>query len=80
MDLLPLPALIPAIGSILAWVGIDLGISWLTKGDVTYVSGLDFSTFIEYYWLQLLLYFLMAVSAVLLAIPKHTNDGGGVRF
>ena len=77
-----LPAIVPAIASALAWVGIDLGISYLTSDstDVSYVSGLDFSQFLESYWLPLLLYTLMMVSAIVLAIPKHTNDGAGHRI
>ena len=77
-----LPAIVPAIASALAWVGIDLGISYLTSDstDVSYVSGLDFSQFLESYWLPLLLYTLMMVSAIILAIPKHTNDGAGHRI
>ena len=79
-----LPAIIPAIASALAWVGIDLGISYLTSDstDVSYVSGLDFSQFIEAYWLSLLLYALMMVSAIALAIPKqtHSNNGPGCRI
>ena len=77
-----LPAIVPAIASALAWVGIDLGISYLTSDstDVSYVSGLDFSQFLESYWLPLLLYTLMMVSAIALAIPKHTNDGAGHRI
>ena len=76
-----LPAVIPAIGSALAWIGIDLGISWLTKdtADVAYVSGLDFGQFIESYWLSLTLYSLMMVSAIWIAIPKQyqkqSNNG-----
>ena len=71
-----LPAIVPAIASVLAWVGIDLGISYLTSDslDVSYVSGLDFSMFLESYWLPLLLYGLMMVSAVALAIPKHSHS------
>ena len=78
-----LPALIPAIASALAWVGIDLGISYMTSDstDVSYVSGLDFSQFIELYWLSLLIYSMMMVSAVALAIPKsHSNDVPGHRL
>jgi hypothetical protein len=77
-----LPALIPAIASALAWIGIDLGISYLTSdsADVSYVSGLDFSQFIESYWLSLLLYSLMMVSAVALAIPTRSNNGPGRRI
>ena len=79
-----LPAIIPAIASALAWVGIDLGISYLTQDstDVSYVSGLDFQQFMEGYWLSLLLYSLMMVSAIALAIPKqtHSNDGAGHRI
>ena len=79
-----LPALIPAIGSALAWIGIDLGISYLTRDetDVSYVSGLDFSQFLEGYWLSLLLYSLMMASAIWLAIPKqsHSNDVPGHRL
>ena len=77
-----LPAIIPAIASALAWIGIDLGISYLTKDSdsVTYVSGLDFSQFLEAYWLPLLIYALMMVSAIALAIPKqHSNDVPGIR-
>lgn len=80
---MPLPALIPAALSVLAWIGIDLGISYLTSDstDVSYVSGLDFSMFLESYWLQLVLYGLMMVSAVALAIPKqHMNNGPGRRI
>ncbi|AMK13479.1 hypothetical protein AUP07_0423 [methanogenic archaeon mixed culture ISO4-G1] len=78
-----LPAIIPAIASALAWVGIDLGISYLTQDstDVSYVSGLDFQQFMEGYWLSLLLYALMMVSAIALAIPRsHSNDGAGHRI
>ena len=79
-----LPALIPAIASALAWIGIDLGISYLTSdsSDVSYVSGLDFSMFLESYWLPLLLYGLMMISAVALATPKHTHliNGPGRRI
>lgn len=79
-----LPAIIPAIGSALAWIGIDLGISWLTKdsADVSYVSGLDFSAFLESYWLPLLIYSLMMASAAALAIPRnsHSNNGPGRRI
>ena len=78
-----LPALIPAIASALAWIGIDLGISYMTSDstDVSYVSGLDFSQFIELYWLSLLIYSMMMVSAVALAIPKsHSNDVPGHRL
>ena len=78
-----LPALIPAIASALAWIGIDLGISYMTSDstDVSYVSGLDFSQFIELYWLSLLIYSMMMVSAVALAIPKsHLNNVPGDRI
>ena len=73
------PALIPAIASALAWIGIDLGISYLTSdsSDISYVSGLDFSMFLESYWLPLLLYGLMMISAVILAIPKHSHSNNG---
>lgn len=77
-----LPAIIPAVVSALAWIGIDLGISYATRDstDVSYVSGLDFSMFLESYWLQLTLYALMMVSAIALAIPKHSNNGPGCRI
>ena len=77
-----LPALIPAALSALAWIGIDLGISYATRdtADVSYVSGLDFSQFLESYWLSLMLYSLMMASAVWLAIPKHKNNGPGRRM
>jgi len=76
-----LPAIVPAIASALAWIGIDLGISYLTNDstDVSYVSGLDFSQFLESYWLSLLIYSLMMASAIVLAIPKQTNNGPGRR-
>ena len=76
-----LPAIIPAIASALAWIGIDLGISYFTSDstDVSYVSGLDFSQFLESHWLSLLLYTAMLASAIALAIPKHTNNGPGCR-
>jgi len=77
-----LPAIIPAVVSALAWIGIDLGISYATRDstDVSYVSGLDFSMFLESYWLQLTLYALMMVSAIALAIPRsHLNNGPGHR-
>ena len=76
------PAIIPAIASALAWIGIDLGISYLTSDstDVSYVSGLDFSQFFETYWLSLLLYMLMMVSAIALAIPTRSNNGTGRRI
>ena len=77
-----LPAIIPAIASVLGWIGIDLGISWLTSDstDVSYVSGLDFLQFSEAYWFPLLLYILMISSAILLAIPKcRSNDVPGFR-
>ena len=78
-----LPAIIPAVVSALTWIGIDLGISYLTTDstDVHYVSGLDFQQFIGAYWLPLLLYALMMASAIALAIPKsHKNDGREDRF
>ena len=80
---MPLPALIPAIASALAWIGIDLGISYLTSDttDVSYVTGLDFHSFLESYWLSLLLYVLMMVMAVVVATPKqqYSNNGPGPR-
>ncbi len=77
-----LPALIPAITSALAWIGIDFGISYLMDDptDVSYVSGLGFDQFVEAYWLSLLLYALMMASAVALAIPAHSNNGPGRRI
>ena len=74
---MPLPAIIPAIASMLAWVGIDLGISWIFQDgtEVAYISGLGFADFIGLYWLQLLLYLLLICSSIYLAIPKHKNNG-----
>ncbi len=74
---MPVPALVGGIVSILAWVGIDLGISHLTEGGVEYVRGLDFMTFIEAYWLPVLLYASIALIAVWYAVPP--NDGRGFR-
>ena len=78
---MPLPALIPAIASALAWIGIDLGISWLTSdtSDVSYVSGLDPQSFLSLYWLPLMVYALMMLTAVIVAIPRQSNNGIGRR-
>ena len=78
---MPLPAFIPAIASALAWIGIDLGISWLTSdtSDVSYVSGFDPQSFLSLYWLPLMVYALMMLTAVIVAIPRHSNNGPGRR-
>ncbi len=74
---MPVPALVGGIASILGWIGIDLGLSYLTEGSVEYVRGLDFPTFIESYWLPVLLYSAIALVAVWYAVPP--NDGDGFR-
>lgn len=65
------------IASVLGWIGIDLGISWLTGGDtnVTYVYGLDFQTFLEAYWLSLLVYALAVAACASIAIPSNNGRG-----
>jgi len=72
-----IPAIIPALVSILGWVGIDLGISWLTReqSEAVYVMGMGPQEFLETHWLPLLLYILMAASAVSLALPRRKNNG-----
>ena len=79
---MPIPALIPAIVSALAWIGIDLGISMAMSdtSEVSYVTGLDFSSFIEAYWLSVILYLLMVAAAIILAVPKHSNNGADFRY
>ncbi len=74
---MPVPALVGGLVSVLGWIGIDLGISHLTEGSVEYVRGLDFPTFIEAYWLPVLLYSAIALASIWFAVPK--NDGRGFR-
>ena len=72
------PAIIPALVSILGWVGIDLGISWLTReqSEVVYAMGMGPQEFLDTHGLPLLLYLLMAASAVSLALPKRRKNDG----
>ena len=72
-----IPAIIPALVSILGWGGIDLGISGLTReqSEAVYVMGMGPQEFLDTHWLPLLLYLLMAASAVSLALPKRKKDG-----
>ncbi|MDO5862110.1 MAG: hypothetical protein Q4Q58_04885 [Thermoplasmata archaeon] len=74
---MPIPAVIGVIGSVIGWIGIDLGISWLTGGDsdVSYVYGLDFSTFVQYYWLSMLVYALAMILVISLAVPSNNGRG-----
>ena len=78
---MPLPAVLTAAVSILGWVGIDLGISWLTREEpmADYVMGLDFQTFLELYWLQVLHFLCMTIAAVAFAIPRVPNNGASSR-
>lgn len=78
---MPLPAFLTAAVSILGWVGIDLGISWITRDEVgtQYVLGLDFPTFIESYWLQVLHFLCMAIVSMAFAIPRVPNNGTSSR-
>lgn len=73
-----IPAIVPALVSILGWVGIDLGISWLTReqSEVVYAMGMGPQEFLDTHWLPLLLYLLMAASAVSLALPKRRKNDG----
>ena len=65
-------ALVKSLASILGWIGLDFGISYLTgSGDsYTYVYGLDFASFLEAYWVSLLIYLLAALTVVWFAVPK----------
>ena len=78
---MPIPAIIGTIASVLGWIGIDLGISWLTSDDtnVEYVRGLDFLQFIELYWLSLLLYGAVMLVGLWIALPKNAG-GRGPRY
>ena len=77
---MPIPAIIGTIASVLGWIGIDLGISWITDDTkVEYVRGLDFPSFIGLYWLSLLLYGAVMLVGLWIALPK--NDAGrGPRY
>ena len=78
---MPIPAIVGTIVSVLGWIGIDLGISWLTKGDlqVEYVRGLDFTQFIGFYWLSLLLYGAAMLVVLRIALPRNAC-GRGPRY
>ena len=77
---MPIPAIIGTIASVLGWIGIDLGISWLTDDTkVEYVRGLDFPSFIELYWLSLLLYGAVMLVGLWIALPKK-DVGRGPRY
>lgn len=75
---MPIPAIIGTIASVLGWIGIDLGISWLTSDstNVEYVRGLDFPSFIELYWLSLLLYVAVMLMGLRIALPKNAGGRG----
>lgn len=75
---MPVPAIIGTIVSILGWIGIDLGINWLTSEDlsVEYVRGLDFPQFIGLYWLSLLLYGAVMLVGLRIALPKNACGRG----
>jgi len=74
-----IPAFVPALLSVLGWIGIDLGISWLTmdRSEAVYVQGMGAEEFLSSHWLLLLLYMLMAATAVAVAVPRTPNDGRG---
>lgn len=78
---MPIPAIIGTIASVLGWIGIDLGISWLTSDstNVEYVRGLDFPSFIGLYWLSLLLYGAVMLVGLWIALPKNAG-GRGPRY
>ena len=74
---MPIPAIIGTIASVLGWIGIDLGISWITDDtSVEYVRGLDFPSFIELYWLSLLLYGAVILAGLWIALPKNESGRG----
>lgn len=71
---MPLPAIIGPIVSILAWVGIDLGLSKIMgSDDVAYVRGLDFPSFMEIYWPAVLIYALLVIMGLWIAFPKNNG-------
>lgn len=74
---MPLPAIIGPILSVLAWIGVDLGLSQIMGPDVEYVRGLDFQTFIGTYWPALLIHASLVAVGLLIAFPK--NDGRVLR-
>lgn len=73
---MPLPALVGPILSILAWVGIDLGLSAIMGGGdkVELVAGMDFPTFIGSYWPSVPILISIIVLAVAIAFPRQSND------
>ena len=76
-----LPAIVASVVSVLGWIGVDLGISWLTREDTTmeYVQGLDALTFLQTDWTGLLLFSAIVLTGVWLAVPGNSKDGHGPR-
>ena len=70
-----LPALVGPILSVLAWVGIDLGLSAIIGGgdEVELVAGMDFPTFIGLYWPFIPIMAAVILIGLLIAFPK-SND------
>jgi len=77
---MPIPVIAGAILSALSWAGIELGIDYLSGDDsVELVNGMDFSTFLQYYWLPFLLYLVLIAVSLKIAVPKDKNNGRGLR-
>ena len=76
-----MPAIIASVVSVLGWIGVDLGISWLTRDDTTmeYVRGMDALTFLQTNWTGLLLFSAIVLTGVWLAVPGNSKDGHGPR-
>ncbi len=75
---MPLPAMIAPVLSVLGWIGIDMGISWLTREgtSVDYVAGTDALTFLELHWPGLLLLTAIAIVGIRIAVPGIERDDG----
>jgi hypothetical protein len=72
---------IPPIVSALAWVGIDLGLSFLMddKTTVSFAPGMDSGMFFSEYWFFLLIIFGWTLLMILIANPKRNTTKGGER-
>lgn len=64
-----------AIVSFVAYIAADLGLSWFNRDSVSYVEGLDLSTFLSGYWLPFLLFILLMIGGIWLSIPNENVRG-----
>ena len=72
---------IPPILSALAWVGIDLGLSFLTDDGtkVNFAPGMDAGTFFSEFWFFLLIIVVWSAIMISVAHPKMNKGKGGER-